>query len=153
MVTRCAICRTGKVRVAETSATAMRTQPALSVGLTVKQGFIRLRIKHLGPHRHADNYVCAFFARTIAALAMQTATGDVQRVVTQMQQRIQRRISQDPDVTTAASIAARGSAARNKLLAAKCSHAVTTVASLYPNFYAIHKHTDNTLLSHDSSQI
>src|SRR6266481_7697910 len=98
MVTRRAICRTGKVRVAETSPTAMRSQPALSVGVTVKQEFIRLRIKHLGPHRHADNYVCAFFAGTIAALAMQTATRNVQRVVTEMQQRIQRRIPQDPDV-------------------------------------------------------
>src|SRR6266403_3155970 len=124
MVTRCAICRTGKVRVAEASATAMRSQPALSVGITVKQEFIRLRIKHLGPYRHADNYVCAFFARTIAALAMQTATGDVQRVVTQMQQRVQRRISQDPDVAAPASLAARGSAARDKLLAPKSSHAV-----------------------------
>src|SRR3977135_139192 len=102
MVTRRAICRTGKVRVAETSPASMRSQPALSVAVTVKQEFIRLRIKHLGPHRHAHNYICALFTRTIAALSMQTATGNVQRVVTQMEERIQSRISHDPDVTAAA---------------------------------------------------
>jgi hypothetical protein len=81
---------------------------------------------------------------------MQTATRNVQRVVTEMQQRIQRRISQDPDVAAPASIAARGSAARDEFLAAKGSHAVTAVTSLYANFYAIDEHTENTLRSNES---
>jgi len=40
---------------------AMRGQPALSVRDTIKQEFIRLRIKRLRPDRHADNYILPLF--------------------------------------------------------------------------------------------
>src|SRR5258706_489558 len=143
MVTRRTICRTGKMGVAETSTTAMRSQPALSVCVTVKQQFIRLRIKHLGAHGHAHNHICAFFPRTVAALSVHTAAGNMERVVTQMQQCIQLRVSDDPDVPPPASVTARGPSAWDELLAPKSSHAVAAVAPLKPNFYAIDEHFEN----------
>src|SRR5882762_51183 len=102
MVAGRAVRRAGKVRVAKTSSTAMGGQPALAIGVTVKQEFIRLGIKDLRADGHADNHIRSLFARTIAALSVETAAGDVQRVVTQMQERIQRRVPDHPDVTAAA---------------------------------------------------
>src|SRR5258708_7240506 len=142
MVARRAVRRAGKVRVAKTSASTVRGQPALSVRVTIKQQFIRLWIKHLRADGHANNHIRALFARTIAALSVQTAAGDVQRVVTKVQQRIQRRVTDEPNVATAASVTARRSTARDKLFAPESSHAVAAVASLDPNLYAIDEHTE-----------
>jgi hypothetical protein len=130
------------VGVAKTSAATMGGQPALSVRVTVEQQVIRLRIKYLRPNGHADNHVGSFFARTIAAFAVQTASGNVQRVVTQMEQRIQRRITNQPNVAAATSVTARRSAPGNELLAPKGSHAVAAVASFYPNLDAIDEHAE-----------
>jgi len=76
---------------------------------------------------------------------VQTSTGDVQRVEAQVQERIQRRVADDPDVTAAPAIPARRSAARNEFFAPERSHAVAAVASCYPNFYAIDEHAENSL--------
>jgi hypothetical protein len=63
-----------------------------------------------------------------------------------MQERVQRRVRYDPHVTAAPSVTARRSAARDKLLTPKSSHAVATVAASYPNLYAINEHDMNLKL-------
>src|ERR1041385_7444965 len=57
-----------------------------------------------------------------------------------MQQRVHRLISDDPDIPATTAVAARRTAARNKLFAAKGSHAVTAVAASNLNFRSIDEH-------------
>src|SRR5258706_1652922 len=139
MVARRPIRRTGKVSVAKPAATAMGRQPTLVFRITVKQQLVSLRIKNLGPHRYADNDIGALFTGTIAALSVQTATGNMQRVITQVQERIQRRVPHDPHVTAATSVTSRGTAAGHKLFAPKGGHTVAAVTTLDANLDAIDK--------------
>src|SRR5690349_17181050 len=112
MVARCTIRRGREVRVAKTTAATARSQPTV-VGVTevVKQ-IARCSVKDLCAHWHAHNQVGAGMARTIRALAMRTTLGHVLRVITQVQQCVQRRIGDENDVASATAIAARWTTAR-----------------------------------------
>ena len=57
-----------------------------------------------------------------------------------MQQGVHRLISNDPDITTAAAVAARRTATRYKFFPSKGSHAVTAVAASNLNFGTIDEH-------------
>src|ERR1051325_9602619 len=57
-----------------------------------------------------------------------------------MQQRVHGLICDDPDITATTAVAARWTTARNKLFAAKGSHAVTAVAPSNLNFRSIDEH-------------
>jgi hypothetical protein len=140
MVAGRAISRTGEVRVAKASATTVSSQPALAVNHTIKQQFIRPGIKHLRADGHAHNHVGAFFTSTIAAFAVHPAPRYVQRVVTQMQECIQRQVSHDPDIAAATAVTAGRSPARHELLAPEGRHAVAAVASFKTNFDAVNEH-------------
>jgi hypothetical protein len=74
---------------------------------------------------------------------MPPALGDVFRVISQMQQRVERRIGDNPDVATASTLTARWSTAGNKLLPTKCRYAITAPATLDTNFRPINKHSLN----------
>src|SRR5690242_7990998 len=71
---------------------------------------------------------------------MQTTRGNVAWVVTQVQQRVERRIGDENHVAPAAAVAARGPTARHKLLTPESSNAVTSVASLDVNLRPINEH-------------
>jgi hypothetical protein len=74
--------------VPEPAAASVRRQPALSVCFKVKQQLTGLWIKHLRSDRYSHNHIVAFFSGAIATLAVQSATRNVQGVVTQVQERV-----------------------------------------------------------------
>ena len=74
---------------------------------------------------------------------MHASAGVVFGVVAQVQKRVQRCVRDQPYIASAPAVAARRSAARDKLLAAKGRDAVTAMASLNPNFDPINKHSDS----------
>jgi hypothetical protein len=71
---------------------------------------------------------------------METATGNVSRVITKVQKRIQRTVSYNKYVATSAAIATRRAASRNKLFTSKGSHSVTAISPLNVNLCPIDKH-------------
>jgi hypothetical protein len=71
---------------------------------------------------------------------MQTAPGNVSRVITKMQKRIQRTVRYNEYVATSAAIATRRPASRNKLFTSKGGHSVTTISPLNVNLCPINKH-------------
>jgi hypothetical protein len=72
---------------------------------------------------------------------MQAARGNVQGVVTQVQERVQRLVGDQPNVPTAASVTTGWAAAGNELLSPKGGHSIAAVATLNPDFYAIDEHS------------
>src|SRR5438132_5113148 len=128
------------MRVTKAAPAAASDQPPGRVlNQVMKQG-IRGRIKNLRADRYPHRHVGAFAPRAVGALAMHSAARDVQRVVTKMQQRVQRLVRLKPHIATAATFATGGTTAGNKLLAPKRRDSVATVASLHSNFGAINEH-------------
>src|ERR1051325_7564397 len=76
----------------------------------------------------------------IGSFTMRAALGSVPWVVTQMQQRIERRVCQQDYVATASTIAAGWTTTRHKLLTPESRYAVTSVTPLHVNLGAINKH-------------
>jgi hypothetical protein len=74
---------------------------------------------------------------------MQATLGYVARVITQVQQRVQRSIRDEDHIATASPISARWTTAGHKLLAPESCNAVTSVTPLYVNLGAINKHRKN----------
>src|ERR1041384_1169904 len=74
---------------------------------------------------------------------MQTALRNVLRVITKMQQRVERRIRQNNHIAAASTIAARRTTARDKLFAPESCNTVTSVSPLYVNLGAINEHPKN----------
>ena len=62
------------------------------------------------------------------------------RVITQVQQRVQRSISNEDHVAAASTISAGWTTAGDKLLAPESRNAVTSVTALHVNLGAINKH-------------
>jgi hypothetical protein len=128
------------MRVAKTAAATARSQPTVVWVTEVVKQIARCSVKDLCANRDAHDQVGARAARTIRALAMRTALGNVLRVITQMQERVQRGIGDEHDVAAATAIAARWSTTRHKLLAPESCNAVTAVTALNMNLGAIDKH-------------
>src|SRR6185369_8376940 len=135
-----AISRSRKVRVAKSAAATLGRLPALTGFSKVKQQLARYRIEDLSSDWHTHNDVIAFFSRSVAALTVHAASGDVQRVVAQMQQRVHSFIRDQPHIATATAVATGRPTSRDELFAAKGSHAVSAVTSDYANFCAIDEH-------------
>src|SRR5215216_1332353 len=106
MVARSAIRRGREVRVTETAAAAMRSQPAIAVVTQVVQQVTCRSIKDLCPHRNANNRIFAVMARTIRALTMQTTLRYVAWVVAQVQQGVERSICDENYIATATTVSA-----------------------------------------------
>src|SRR6185369_1289462 len=106
MIARRAIRRSREVRVAETAAAATRRQPAIAVVTKVVQQVACRNLKDLCSNWNANNQVFPCATRAIRSLAVQTARRDVARVVPQVQQRVQRIISDEDYVTTASTVSA-----------------------------------------------
>jgi hypothetical protein len=87
--------------------------------------------------------VLAFASRSIRSFAMPSALGNVFRVITKMQERVERRIRHYPNVAAAAAFTAGWTAAGDKLLPSKRGDAISSMATLNPNFCAINEHSIN----------
>jgi hypothetical protein len=71
---------------------------------------------------------------------MKASTGYVDRVIAQVEKRIKRRISSEPDISSSSSVTSRWSTTGNKLLAPKSCYAVSALSSLDPNLGTIYEH-------------
>ena len=98
------------------------------------------RIKDLCANGHPYGDVCTLVSGAIRTLAVPATTGYVQRVVTKVQQCVQRFIGLQPHVTPFAAVATGGTATGHEFLAPESSNAVTAVAALHANFGSINKH-------------
>src|ERR1044072_4595245 len=144
MIARRAIRRAREVRVAETTAATTRRQPAIAVVTQVVQQITCRSLKDLCSNRNANKQVFPRAARAIRSFAVQTARRNVTRVVTQVQQRIQRCIRDEDHVAAASAVSTRWTTAWHKLLAPESRNAVTSVTPLHVNLGAINKHRNVT---------
>jgi hypothetical protein len=71
---------------------------------------------------------------------MRATLTNVARVVTQVQQRVERTIRYDENVAAASAITTGWTTARYKLFASKSRDAVTTITSLHVNLRTVDKH-------------
>jgi hypothetical protein len=76
----------------------------------------------------------------VRAFSVSPALGFVNRVITQMQQRIQAFGCFNPHIAAAPAVAARRSAARDKFFAPKSRYAVSAVSGFDSDFRSINKH-------------
>jgi hypothetical protein len=74
---------------------------------------------------------------------MHAAAGNMQRVIAQVQERVQRAIGDHQDVPAATAVTTRRSTPGNEFLAPKGSNAVPAVPALKANFYSINEHLKN----------
>ncbi len=104
MITGRAVSRRCEMCITKSTAAAARCPPTRAILIEVGQQLARARIENLRPNRHAHHRIRAFAAGSIAAFAVQATTGNMLRVITQVQQRIQRCVCDDPHVAAAAAI-------------------------------------------------
>jgi hypothetical protein len=102
----------------------------------------RRRVENLCANRHLYDHICSFAAVSIRSLAMAAAFGPVFRIISKVQKCVEAFVRLKPDIAAFSAVAARGPAARNELLTAKRRNAVSPVAGLYKDLYAIDKHRD-----------
>src|SRR5712691_6614524 len=107
------------MRVTKAAPTAASHQPTRPVLDKIMKQRIRGRIKNLRADRYPHRHVGALAPRAVGALSMHSAPRDMQRVVTKMQQRVQRLVRLKPHIATAATFATGGTTAGNKPLAPK----------------------------------
>jgi hypothetical protein len=74
---------------------------------------------------------------------MQTAVGNVTRVIAQVQERVQRRISNEINIAATTTIATRWTTAGHKLLTPEGSNSVTSVTALYVNLCPVNEHLEH----------
>src|ERR1044072_3624463 len=74
---------------------------------------------------------------------MQTALRLVKRVITKMQQRVERSIRQQNHIAAATAVSTRWTTTRDKLFAPESCNTVTSVSPLYVNLGAINEHPKN----------
>jgi hypothetical protein len=74
---------------------------------------------------------------------VQTALRNVLRVITEMEQRVERRIRENNYIAAASTIATRWTTTRDKLFAPESCNTVTSVSPLYVNLGAINEHPKN----------
>src|SRR5258706_6182647 len=128
------------MRVAPSAFAAFRGEITLARIGEVEEKLIRLRIEHLRAHRHPDDRVLAVFARSVRALAVTAALGFVLGVVAKMKKRVQSLGGFHPHAAADTAVTARRAAARDEFLTPESRDAVTAVAGLYPDFYAVEEH-------------
>jgi hypothetical protein len=130
------------MRVSPAALAPFRREKSLKiVGEIVKQLSGR-SVENLCSNGHLYDHVSSFPAVSVRSLAMAAAFRMMLRVVSQVQKRVQAFIGLEPNVAAFAAVAAGRSAARDELLTAKGRNAVSAVAGLNSDLYAIDKHRD-----------
>ena len=126
--------------VSKTPSTTFCSQPARTVSGQVLQKLSRGAVKDLSTNRNSYCSILAFAPGTVRAFSMPSAIGDVQRVISKMEEGVKRAIGYDPNIASASAVTSRRPAPRDKLLPAKSSYAISPMAALYSNPGAINKH-------------
>src|SRR3984885_12463549 len=91
-------------------------------------------------HRHRNVFARPFAACTLAAFAVPSALGLMLGIKTEMQQRVVVLARHKNHVAATSTVAAAGSAARDKLLPPERKATIATVARLHADSYFINKH-------------
>src|SRR5262249_1542148 len=146
MVTRRAIRRSRKVRVAKTSTTAACCQPAPAVFVKIEQQLVGMRIQDLSADRDAHDDIRSLFARAIATLTMQSAPGDVNRLIAKMKNCFPFLASNNPNLTATTAVTSGRAAARHEFFTTKSGDAISTVTSLHANFCPVNEHDKSAIL-------
>ena len=128
------------MRIAPTAFAAFGCKITLARCGEIKEQLVALGIENLRPDRNPDNRVLTVLSKSVRALAMPAAFGLMLGVVAKVQQRVESLGRLHPDAAADTAVAARRTASRNEFFAAKCRHAIATVAGFYPYFYAVQKH-------------
>src|SRR5437868_11877389 len=134
-----------KAGISSATAAAPSNQETLPGRGEVVQLFAGLGIVDYRAHRCQDIDRFALVPRAITSLAVAASFGFVLGIEAEMQQSILVRAGDQVNVSTAAAIATAGTAARNKLLAAKSQTAITTVACFYVDPDFVDEHGINKL--------
>src|SRR5260370_33711466 len=127
----------GKVLIATPSAARMRDEDTLARSGEIGDGLAALVVEDERANGYLQDEVRAGVASAVGACAVTSALGLKFAVVAVAEQGVVVRIGFQINAAPVAAIAARGPAARNKLLAAKSHPAVTAVARLYEYFVFI----------------
>ena len=129
----------GKVLIATPSAAPMRDEDTLARSGKIGDGLAGLVVEDERANGYLQDQVRAGVASAVGAFAVTSALGLEFAIVAVSEQGVVVRIGFQIDAAPVAAIAARRTATRNKLLAAKSHAAVTAVAGLYEYFGFINK--------------
>ena len=132
--------------IAASATAATSCEKALARGGEIVEFLASLGVVHYGPHRRQDIDRMAFVTGAITALAMAASLGFVLGIEAEVQQCVLVGAGDQENISAAAAIAAAGTAARDKLLAAKGHAAITTVACFYEDPDFVDKHGMNKLM-------
>ena len=127
---RRAVDRGLEMDIAQPALAALRHQHALTMAGEVADHLIGVDVGDHGAHRHADRGVLAALAVHLAAHAVFAALRLEAALMAKVDQRIEALISDQPDRTAVAAVAAVGAAERNELLAAEADAAVAAIAGM-----------------------
>ena len=140
MVARRAIGGSREVRISKPAAAAARRQPAIAVVTEIVQQVAGCCVKDLCPDWNSNYQIVAIMSGTIRSLTVRTTLGSVLRVVTQMQERVERTVCNEDHIAAAATVTTGWTTARDKFLAPESRYTVTSVTPLHVNLGAINKH-------------
>ena len=131
----------GETRIAASASTAAGNHHALVGVGEVVHSFAGVVVVDDGAHRHFQQDVFALASGAVGAFAVTPALRLVFGIEAEMHQRVVALAGLQDDVAAVAAVAARRSAARHKLLAAKGHAAIPAVARLHPNFCLVDEHS------------
>jgi hypothetical protein len=126
--------------IAKTSAPTFGRKPTDTIGGEVLQELSRAAVKDLGTNRYSYDSILAFPTRAVRSLTVPSPIGNVQRVISKMEEGVKRAVGDEPNIASPAAVTSRRPAPRDKLLPAKSSYAISPMAALYSNPGAINKH-------------
>ncbi len=125
--------------IATPSAARMRDEDTLARSGKIGDGLAGLVVEDERANGYLQDQVRAGVASAVGAFAVTSALGFKFAVVAVSEEGVVVRIGSQINAAAVAAIAARWTATRNKLLAAKSHAAVTAVAGLYEYFGFINK--------------
>jgi len=131
------------VRVPKTASASTRSEPPIAGMIQVVKQVTCRSVKDLCSNWNSNYEVLALASGPIRTFTMQTALRGVVRVITKVQQRVERIIGQHDYIAAAPAITAGWTTARDKLFAPESCNTVTSVSPLYVNLGAIDEHPKN----------
>lgn len=116
------------MHVAEATLAALRHQQALAMPGQVADDLVGGDIGDLGADRHGDDQVIAALAVALAAHPVFAALGLEFPLVTEIDQRVEILVGQQPDAAAITAVAAIRPAERDELLATESHAAIAAIA-------------------------
>ena len=130
----------GKTGIPLAAAAAGGGDKTLTVLLKIPQYLVRLRIFENGAKGHADEQILAAFAVHIFAFAVRAMGSKIMRVVTEIEERMQRGITLHDDTPAITAVSPIWPATRHILFAAKAHTAIAAFAAAYKDFRLVNEH-------------